>query len=126
MLGKLHCSSAARSLGVSPPPPPRSPPAEGLLASAAGCLIAGSGERQRSASRLEAPAPPPSRCRHRNHPVRHHMQRYLRPCDITPIGSTSASGLFLTYAYAFQDCGSVGSAPAFAGSGDVNRPKAEP
>src|SRR5579875_1295501 len=63
MLGKLHCSSAARSLGVSPPPPPRSPPAEGLLASAAGCLMAGSGERQRSASRLEAPAPPPSRCR---------------------------------------------------------------
>src|SRR5579875_903008 len=43
-----------------------------------------------------------------------------------PIGSTSASGLFLTYAYAFHDCGSSRSAPAFIGSGDVNRPKAEP
>src|SRR5579875_1762688 len=42
-----------------------------------------------------------------------------------PIGSTSASGLFLTYAYAFQDCGSVASAPRFIGSGLVNRPTAE-
>src|SRR5579875_2160739 len=42
-----------------------------------------------------------------------------------PIGSTSASGLFLTYAYAFHDCGSVGSAPRFIGSGLVNRPTAE-
>src|SRR5579875_415887 len=42
-----------------------------------------------------------------------------------PIGSTSASGLFLTYAYAFQDCGSSRSAPRFIGSGLVNRPTAE-
>src|SRR5579883_3295450 len=42
-----------------------------------------------------------------------------------PIGSTRASRLFLTYAYAFQDCGSVASAPRFIGSGLVNRPTAE-
>src|SRR5579875_1224067 len=75
MLGKLHCSSAARSLGAALPLPPPSPRAAGLLAPAAGYLIAGSGERQRSASRLEAPAPPPSRCR-RNH-LRNKLHSHL-------------------------------------------------
>src|SRR5579875_371916 len=69
--------------GFTPPPPP-SPRAEGLLAPAAGYLIAGSGEKQRSASRPEAPAPPPSRCRHRNRPVRHHKRRYPLLCDTSP------------------------------------------
>src|SRR5579875_3073550 len=75
---------ASLCLWAAPPPPPPSPRAVGLLALAAECPIAGSGEKQRWASRLEAPEPSPSRCRHRNHPVRHHMQRYLRPCGITP------------------------------------------
>src|SRR5579875_2907229 len=42
-------------------------------------LIASSGEKQRSASRPAALSPPPSRCRHRNDPVRHHMRRLTAP-----------------------------------------------
>src|SRR5579875_1086467 len=56
-------AAADRSLRAAPLPPPPSPPAEGLLAPAAGYLIAGSGEKQRSVSRPQAPAPPPSHCR---------------------------------------------------------------
>src|SRR5579884_857516 len=48
---KLSRTSNSYSLD-SAPPPPRSPPAQGLLAPAAGCPIASSGERQRSASRI--------------------------------------------------------------------------
>jgi len=76
-LGATHVCGPL--FGGRMPTPPPSPRAEGLLTPAAECLIAGSGERQRSASRLEMVTPSPSRCRHRNRPVRHHMQRYLRP-----------------------------------------------
>src|SRR5579875_1370757 len=92
---KKHPGRTSRSLGALPPPPPPSPWAVELLAPAAGYLIAGSGEKQRSASRLEALTPSPSRCRHRNHPVRHHMQRYLRPCDITPSDPPAPADCFL-------------------------------
>src|SRR5579884_541537 len=50
-------------LWAAPPSPPPSRRAEGLLTPAAECLIAGSGEKQRSASRLEMVTPSPSRCR---------------------------------------------------------------
>src|SRR5579883_3003576 len=62
-LRRLQHKHLSPSLSAAPPPPPPSPRAVELLAPAAGCLIAGLGEKQRSASRPEAPAPPPSRCR---------------------------------------------------------------
>src|SRR5579875_806622 len=127
---KKHPGRTSRSLGALPPPPPPSPWAVELLAPAAGYLIAGSGEKQRSASRLEALTPSPSRCRrsHLRNKLHSHLPLHYPPHQTctTPLGSTSASGLFLTYAYAFHDCGSSRSAPAFIGSGLVNRPKADP
>src|SRR5579883_3178511 len=74
-------TSSSRSLGAAPPPPLPSPRAAGLLAPAAGCLIASSGEKKRSASRLEAPAPPPSRCRrsHLRNKLHSHLPLHYPP-----------------------------------------------
>src|SRR5579875_3319802 len=83
-LRRLQHKHLSPSLGALPPPPPPSLLAVELLAPAAGCLIAGLGAEHGSASRLEAPAPPPSRCRPRNRPVRHHKRRYPLLCDTTP------------------------------------------
>src|SRR5579875_3311323 len=78
---KKHPGRTSRSLGALPPPPPPSPWAVELLAPAAGYLIAGSGEKQRSASRLEALTPSPSRCRrsHLRNKLHSHLPLHYPP-----------------------------------------------